>query len=558
MQSEATGTSPVIPPDIQQKLQMLNASNPMKPQDVKNLTSDIYNWSEVNNRPDVSARLLSRYGTYLYAMGFFDLSSDIYRCAMYYISDNDENVYVYTSASKAISDFHNGLRNESEKTLLNIQQRVNKLPDSMPKQILLFTIYDYLGEIYKETGKEQKSYKYYDDALNITLSIGDKSNASGIISKMTELNFYDSNIEELVKKGMDMAIESENNQVIYSMLMAQANMSYKKGDYNKALLLLENAEKYSNTSTDDNSIQTYWENRLDFLLLRSRCYANLNQFARSYETLTNYLAENERRLHSNESLHNEHWTICHDLIAKSENYRAQFMATEQTRKWRIWEIIVLGVIVAAVIYLSYVFIRKKLRKAKKAMDEKLLLSNIRAEVNELTQQLAEKNSQSNILKQQNGELTESINKLNTQLSSVNKRTTYYSILFNARNELLKKLQNLVREGYNITSSNVNAHLKKINALITLSLNKDKNVEAQLKDIIFEKNDKFFKKLSERNPSLTDTEKRVALCIHVGMSTHEIAQITGQQVKTVSMARFRLRKTLDFENDAQMTEWLTQM
>jgi len=228
IQSEATGTSPVIPSDIQQKLQMLNASNPMKPQDVKNLTSDIYNWSEVNNRPDVSARLLSRYGTYLYAMGFFDLSSDIYRCAMYYISDNDENVYVYTSASKAISDFHNGLRNESEKTLLNIQQRVNKLPDSMPKQILLFTIYDYLGEIYKETGKEQKSYKYYDDALNITLSIGDKSNASGIISKMTELNFYDSNIEELVKKGMDMAIESENNQVIYSMLMAQANMSIKR------------------------------------------------------------------------------------------------------------------------------------------------------------------------------------------------------------------------------------------------------------------------------------------------------------------------------------------
>jgi tetratricopeptide (TPR) repeat protein len=558
LQNEATGTLPVIPTDIQQKLQSLNADVPMKPQQVKDLTTELFAWSEANNRPEVAARLLSRYGAYLYALGFFDLSSDIYRCAMYYITDEDERVLVYTTASKAISDFHNGLRSEAEQTLLHIQQRVEQLPDSTPKQVLLFTIYDYLGEIYREIGKEQKSYKYYDDALKITMALGNKSYASEIISKMTELNFYDSNIEDFVKTGMDMAIESENNQAIYSMLMAEANMSYKKADYGKALMVLENAEKYSVLNMSEDSIPAYWKNKVDFLLLRSRCYSNLNQYARAYETLTNYITENDRKNRSDESLHNEHWTICHDLIAKSENYRANFMATELTHKWRVWEIVVLGIIVIAVIYLSYVVIRRKIRKAKKAMDEKLLLSNIRAEVNELTAQLADKDAETDALLKRNAELLDTLSTMEPQMKSINQRTTYYSILFNSRNELLEKLQTMVREGYGMASTNINAHLKKINTLITLSLNKDKNVEKRLKDVIFEKNDKFFKKLSERCPSLTNKDKRIALCIYVGMSTHEMAQITGQQVKTVSMARFRLRKALDFESDAQMTEWIMQM
>lgn len=95
----------VIPDKIQKKLQALNSKEPMSSQTFQRQVKDLFDWSTSNQRPDVTARLLSRYGVYLYDLGFYDLSSDIFRCASYFITPDDERVMVFTEACRAISDF---------------------------------------------------------------------------------------------------------------------------------------------------------------------------------------------------------------------------------------------------------------------------------------------------------------------------------------------------------------------------------------------------------------------------------------------------------------------
>lgn len=54
---------------------------------------------------------------------------------------------------------------------------------------------------------------------------------------------------------------------------------------------------------------------------------------------------------------------------------------------------------------------------------------------------------------------------------------------------------------------------------------------------------FYKKLSDTHPDLTSNERKLCAFIKLNMSSKEIAAITFQNVKSIDMARYRLRKKL---------------
>jgi DNA-binding CsgD family transcriptional regulator len=51
---------------------------------------------------------------------------------------------------------------------------------------------------------------------------------------------------------------------------------------------------------------------------------------------------------------------------------------------------------------------------------------------------------------------------------------------------------------------------------------------------------------------------MAIYYRMGLSTGEIANITGKQAKTVTMARYRLRKELDLDNDTDLFSFLNSI
>lgn len=69
---------------------------------------------------------------------------------------------------------------------------------------------------------------------------------------------------------------------------------------------------------------------------------------------------------------------------------------------------------------------------------------------------------------------------------------------------------------------------------------------------------FYKKLHENHPDLTLNEVKICAFLRLNMSTKEISAITHQSVKSINMARFRLRKKLDIDRDENLISYLKSL
>lgn len=70
---------------------------------------------------------------------------------------------------------------------------------------------------------------------------------------------------------------------------------------------------------------------------------------------------------------------------------------------------------------------------------------------------------------------------------------------------------------------------------------------------------FYERLMAKYPDLTSNERRLCAFLRLDMSTKEISNLTGQSIKAITQARFRLRAKLGMENpDNSLFEVLLQI
>lgn len=70
---------------------------------------------------------------------------------------------------------------------------------------------------------------------------------------------------------------------------------------------------------------------------------------------------------------------------------------------------------------------------------------------------------------------------------------------------------------------------------------------------------FYHKLNAINPDLSPNERRLCAFLRLNMTTKEIASITGQTVRSIEVARTRLRKKINLTNsDSGLIEFLSQL
>ena len=69
---------------------------------------------------------------------------------------------------------------------------------------------------------------------------------------------------------------------------------------------------------------------------------------------------------------------------------------------------------------------------------------------------------------------------------------------------------------------------------------------------------FYNELHKRHPDLTPNEIKICAFLRLNMSTKEISAITHQSVKSINMARFRLRKKLDIDRDENLIAYLNSL
>ena len=69
---------------------------------------------------------------------------------------------------------------------------------------------------------------------------------------------------------------------------------------------------------------------------------------------------------------------------------------------------------------------------------------------------------------------------------------------------------------------------------------------------------FYEKLNKLFPDLSSNEKKLCAFLRLNMSTKEISSITYQSVRSINMARFRLRKKLGIDRDENLVSFLEQL
>lgn len=215
-----------------------------------------------------------------------------------------------------------------------------------------------------------------------------------------------------------------------------------------------------------------------------------------------------------------------------------------------WAKIIYALLILVVIFLTYRVIRYysrrnalKVRTQKEAEMENMRMETEKEAIKkdyEIASLKSERLEQE--IKHKSSELS------NTTMNVIKKNEILQDI--SSRLSKLSKKAELDKE----SSDKLNLEIQKIQTLIHDNISHDDDWKKfnQNFDIVYSD---FTKRLGERHPDLTISERRLCCYLKMGLSSKEIAPIFNITPKSVEMNRYRLRQKLDLKREDNLVEYL---
>jgi len=309
-------------------------------------------------------------------------------------------------------------------------------------------------------------------------------------------------------------------------LMAECHLMLRH--YDSARVLLEESRTFINSSTSN----TKKELLLDNLLISSRLASNDRNFQQAYEYLTSYIAIR------NQIISKEKADEVVGLKLKRQEYLNEeqvrlLIAERQLKRFQRNAFLVGFILMTVIVLLIINRLRQRQRKEKE-------LAGIR-------QALMEKNLQSAVSEKEI---------LNNKLEFKNAELKNTALYISQRNEMTRQFVEeleVLKHGFKKES------LSEFNRLINrfqydLDLNRGVNEFNLAAD---EMHKDFLYNLHQQYPDLTESEKRLCLQIRLNLSVKDIASIRNISVKSVEMARYRLRRNFGLKHEESLNEFLSK-
>ena len=145
-------------------------------------------------------------------------------------------------------------------------------------------------------------------------------------------------------------------------------------------------------------------------------------------------------------------------------------------------------------------------------------------------------------------------KLEKELELRNKELTTNVMNMIRKNEIIN---DVTRQLIDYSKVSDNKNLRIIRQVVNnLNRSKDDSIWNEFEIRFQSVHNKFYTNLQQKFPRLSLNERRLCAFLRLDMTTKEISSITGQSVKSIEMARIRLRKKLDICNtDSNLNEFL---
>ncbi len=453
------------------------------------------------------------------------------------------SIYNETSNNIEIADCYNnmGAIYQYQKNLMKALEFYNKslnIYESINENNKTALLNNNIGIIYFELGETEKAFKH----LEVSLKISEENNYKfGIANAYMSIgdfyknaNEYD-NALDYFQKSLAMFKEIDNNIYLFYNLNYISEIYVLRNDYSNALIYGEKA-------------YAIFE-KVKFLEQQKDFYFNMSAI---YEGLGNYdKALNFHKLYAQTKdsiLNKESQNKIIEMEAKYESEKKEKEIIDKNAKitlleknqvieaYKRWGLILL-------IIVSFVFVlalRKRIIANKQLYEQKVK--------NFETQKLlsdAELYNQ----KLKSMQLQQELEFKQKELNYKNNELVNFALHISEKNDFLKKLKS------QLSSPNENYDPKKLSELININL---KNLERDRQEFdanVENVSHAFFMKLREIIPDITKNEERLSVLLRLNLSSKEIAAIMNITLRGVEMARFRLRKKLNLNTEANLNEFL---
>ncbi len=393
-----------------------------------------------------------------------------------------------------------------------------------------------IGTAFFNAGNLDSALVNYAQAVVISEQTGDVSTLAGALNNEAEVLLLRKKPDEalpLLEKAL--RIRQDNGEV-YGEAIALNNLAKvwaAKANTAKALTYFEKAEKKVS------GLDARWL-QAEFYLARSEYYVregllerainDLRQFANLKDSI--YNQQKAEALAEIQALYQVEKKDA-ELFRKQNELLRQQQSTQLVISISLAALVLAGGLSAGVVYRS----RQRKRKSAEELErvkqsEALLQARKDAAEKELALQKAEA-----VAVQQ-------------ELEFKRKEITQLALHIGRQTEMLEHLKSQLNQ---LGDQQVRTISRDLDAQLNMARQREQfelNVDLM--------NEDFYRRLTEKHPSLTENEKKLCAMLRLKLSSKEIAAVQNISPKSVDMNRYRLRKKLNIVNEMDLADWMEQV
>lgn len=434
---------------------------------------------------------------------YFELDIDL---SLIYLRDAEkialENIGTLADGNSKLSAIYNNIgsiylrKGELDTARITYEKSLLYLDESEKNNFNRSAIYNNMGIIYMEQSHYEDAMRYYEKSLIIRKKINDKGGIAQVYNNMAKC-FY-------MQSEYDHAIELLNKSI---------PLSKEKHNYRSEIIGVTTLSNiyHKKHMYKEEAMLNKRESMLKDSILAQENKGKIIELGVKYEY------EKQRK--------------------QDELERQVTMAEKEKNKLIL--IIVISILLLLFL-ISVLFYRNLKIKAKK---DKLQSDSLILESKNLE------------LEKQNLLLQNS--KLEQEVVNKNKELTTHVMYLVQKNQFIVSVTDKLSELSTNESKSINK--QKVNSIIKqMKSNVDKTAWEEFEIRFQQIHTDFHKKLNQKIPNLTPNEKRLCAFLYLNMTTKEISSITFQTVKSIEVARTRLRKKMGIEREDNLISVLQNL
>lgn len=463
------------------------------------------------------------------------LYNDSYDQALQY-AYNALDIFTDIKSDSGIAEAHTMLGwifydSENPNLSMDYHQKASAMYERLGAEKKVAVSLNAVGLVFQMMNQNDSAYDYFEKAL----ALARKNNMEHMISAVLNnigicennrgnytqaISFFRQSLPVVTTAGDELRTAEVLNQMAFSYLRIK--------DYTKADSLLQRSRELISQSTSN----TRKEKLMDNLHTSALLYEATGDYKRAYQNLQEYTSVSNEIISRNKS----------EVIAaqhlkreteERENKINELKAQKELRNFQLYALIAGIFLILVIAALAYSRLRHKREKEKEREAMKQLMIR-----KELETTIREKDD------------------LNSKLDYKNSTLKNYALYVAHNNELLRDfLKDLGAISSKIeTKKEVQAEYNK---LIRSFLQRyEQNRESQGFNLNSdEAHSDFMYNLLQRFPELTENEQKLCAQIRLNLSSKEIASFNNISVKSVEMARYRLRKHFGLSQKEDLNEFI---